>query len=73
MIVLDIPSANFVRQKTAASTPFVTHTDKLKKCFEPPAVNWLKDNVADETNESGASVANHSRPDLGYALIYVEL
>ena len=64
LIVRDIPPANFVLQKTAKSTQFVVHADKLKKCFTPPVVNWLKDNVTDDTNESGASIVDHNRRNI---------
>jgi len=48
----------------AKSTPFVVHADKLKKCFAPPVVNWLKDNVTDDTNESGASIVDRNRRNI---------
>jgi len=32
---------NFVLQKSAKSKPFVTHADKLKKCYGETTVSWL--------------------------------
>ena len=41
LIVRTIPPCNFVLQKTARSSPFVTHADKLKKCLGDTPKSWL--------------------------------
>ena len=35
-----IEPVNYVLQKSAKSTPFVVHADKLKKCFSPSTPDW---------------------------------
>jgi len=41
LIIRSIEPVNFVLQKSAKSKPFVTHVDKLKKCYGETPVSWL--------------------------------
>jgi len=41
LIVRQIPPVNYVLQRTRASKPFVTHVDKLRKCFSETPVSWI--------------------------------
>ena len=41
-VVRVIPPVNYVLQKSPKSTPFVVHSDKIKKCHNPPASGWAQ-------------------------------
>ena len=41
LIVRVIEPSNCVLQKSAKSTPFVVHVDKLKRCYGATPISWL--------------------------------
>jgi hypothetical protein len=52
LIVRSIPPVNFVLQQRARSKPFVTHADKLKRCYSDTPANWLTEAAVSERNDA---------------------
>ena len=73
LVIRTIPPCNYVLQKTARSKPFITHADKLKKCFSEVPKSWLTDCPAPPVAEEGVESDAAPDPSEGEAVSECEL